>query len=141
VLPETESDRRCCCERDKQSHDRSSRSSTAGAGCFRGLPVGATVVEVGVWKGDFSASCSTRSGGVLHSWIPAVRPITAEVVAGRGRRDRQADMDAIAASVCTRFAEQIEWGQGRTYRFSVEVRSTLPARQRRRVYIDGNQHL
>jgi len=96
---------------------------------LRGLPVGATVVEVGVWKGDFSAQLlDALRPAVLHLVDPwQFDPSLPKSWQGGGAATSQADMDAIAASVRRRFAEQIESGAVVVHAgFSVEVASALP---------------
>jgi hypothetical protein len=107
---------------------------------LEGLPPGTTGVEVGVWKGDFSAQIlKIAKPAVLHLVDPwQFQPEFSKSWFGGGEARSQADMDAIHQSVADRFAAQIAEGRVVLHRApSAAAAADFAPASLDWVYIDG----
>lgn len=110
---------------------------------FAELAKGGVGVEVGVWKGDFSASLLSRAEPrKLHLVDPWKFFDTGDYVQslyGGADARSQADMDQICADVEARFAGQIASKQVEVHRMpSVEFAAEVDDESIDWVYIDGD---
>ncbi|MFK7943852.1 MAG: class I SAM-dependent methyltransferase [Paracoccaceae bacterium] len=104
------------------------------------LPNGATAVEIGVWRGDFSARILERAHPkLLHLIDPwAARPdgVHAQSIYGRSSQD---NMDGIYAEVQQRFASEVAEGQVQIHRAtSAKAMARFAPDSLDYVYIDGD---
>jgi SAM-dependent methyltransferase len=100
-------------------------------------PSSGTVVEVGVWKGDFSTQILRRSPRELHLVDPwAFEPNFPQRLYGGAAAVSQADMDAIFQSVVRRFGGTPAVRIHRQK--SVDAAARFEDRSLDWIYVDGN---
>lgn len=94
-------------------------------------------IEIGVWKGDFSESIIKHvNPSELHLVDPWLfNPEYTFAWYGLGRVRNQKEMDEIAASVVTRFNDQISSGHVQIHRGSIDMVEIDKADW---IYIDGD---
>ena len=107
------------------------------------VPKGAIGVEIGVWKGDFSAQILRAARpGTLHLVDPWLVSDAADRVGeawyGEGKIT-QSGMDTICDQVASRFASEIASGQVRIHRADASVAlGSLESASVDYVYVDGD---
>lgn len=104
------------------------------------LPKGGRVVEIGVWRGDFSATIlevlEPARLRLIDPWHHIEEPGQENALAARVGRTK---MDGIHQAVCDRFAARIDSGQVVVHRgFSGDVVPGLKDRSVDFAYIDGD---
>jgi len=104
------------------------------------VPKGATVVEVGVFRGDFSFELleiiSPEKLHLIDPWKNLDDPTLSD---SWYHVESKHDMDAIHASVCHRFASEIETGQVEIQRGKTQdVLPGLPDTSLDFAYVDGD---
>lgn len=100
-------------------------------------------VEIGVWKGDFSARMLTyvrpRELNLIDPWAYFDEPTYRSALYGGGAARCQADMDNIHRDVASRFASEISRGVVYVHRLtSHEAAGFFPDAHFDWVYIDAN---
>lgn len=107
---------------------------------LRSMPKGGTVVEIGVWRGEFSKTIlkvlEPARLILVDPWHHNEDPDQTDALAARAGRDQ---MDAIYQSVVKRYRKEIESGQVEVIRaFSGDAIPTLADGSVDFAYIDGD---
>jgi len=107
------------------------------------MPRGSVCAEIGVFAGDFSERIlHVVRPARLHlvdPWRYETEPEYSSAWYGGTKGGSQADMDAVYASVCRRFAPQVQAGTVAIHRASsVDEAAAFPDAYFDWVYVDGN---
>lgn len=96
-------------------------------------------LEIGVWRGDYSAEILQQKPGELHLVDPwAFQPEFGRKWYGGMKAKQQQDMDAVYDSVVARFKEELCFGVQIHRGFATELSKIFQDEYFDWIYIDGN---